>query len=59
MPIDLAFVDQFYDKLYTLDDTKLTVNQKAELNLTLEKLRSMEYQKMKLLKWREEILIDL
>jgi ParB family chromosome partitioning protein len=50
VPIDLAFVDQFYDKLYTLDDTKLTVNQKAALNLTLEKLRSMVYQKMKLLK---------
>ena len=50
MPIDLAFVDQFYDKLYTLDDTKLTVDQKAALNLTLEKLRSMVYQKMKLLK---------
>lgn len=49
-PIDLAFVDQFYDKLYTLDDTKLSVEQKTALSLTLEKLRSMVYQKMKLLK---------
>ncbi len=49
-PIDLAFVDQFYDKLYTLDDTKLSVEQKVALNLNLEKLRSMTYQKMKHLK---------
>jgi len=34
-------VDQFYDKLYTLDDTKLSADQKVTLNLTLEKLRSM------------------
>ena len=46
----LAFVDQFYDKLYTLDDTKLSADQKVTLNLTLEKLRNMVYQKMKLLK---------
>jgi ParB family chromosome partitioning protein len=48
-PIDLAFVDQFYDRLYTLDDTKLSAEQKATLKLTLEKLRSMAYQKIKLL----------
>lgn len=49
-PIDLVFVDQFYDKLYSLDDTKLSVEQKVALNLNLEKLRSMVYQKMKGLK---------
>ena len=49
-PIDLAFVDQFYDRLYTLDDTKLSVDQKVALNLTLIKLRGMAYQKMKVLK---------
>jgi transposase-like protein len=49
-PIDLAFVDQFYDKLYTLDDTKLSAEQKVALNLNLEKFRSMAYQKMKVLK---------
>jgi ParB family chromosome partitioning protein len=48
--IDLAFVDQFYDKLYTLDDTKLSAEQKVALSLTLEKMRSMVYQKMKGLK---------
>lgn len=37
-PIDLAFVDQYYYKLYTLDDTKLSVEQKVVLNFTLEKL---------------------
>jgi ParB family chromosome partitioning protein len=49
-PIDLAFVDQFYDKLYALDDTKLSPEQKTALHLNLEKLRSMTYQKMKVLK---------
>jgi len=49
-PIDLAFVDQFYDKLYTLDDTKLSAEQKAALHVTLEKMRSMIYQKMKVIK---------
>jgi ParB family chromosome partitioning protein len=48
--IDLTFVDQFYDKLYTLDDTKLSAEQKVALHLNLEKLRSMTYQKMKVLK---------
>ena len=47
---DLAFVDQFYDKLYTLDDSKLSAEQKVALHLTLEKMRSMIYQKMKGLK---------
>jgi len=49
-PIDLAFVDQFYDRLYQLDDSKLSADQKAALNLSLDKLRGMAYQKMKLLK---------
>jgi hypothetical protein len=49
-PIDLAFVDQFYDRLYQIDDTKLSPDQKVALNLTLVKLRGMAYQKMKLLK---------
>jgi ParB family chromosome partitioning protein len=48
-PIDLAFVDQFYDKLYTLDETKLSAEQKAALHITLEKMRSMIYQKMKVM----------
>ena len=48
--IDLAFVDQFYDRLYTLDAATLSADQKTTLNLTLGKLRSMVYQKMKLLK---------
>lgn len=48
--IDLAFVDQFYDKLYTLDDTKLSAEQKASLHATLEKMMSMIYQKMKVIK---------
>jgi hypothetical protein len=43
-------VDQFYDKLYTLDDARLSAEQKVALNLTLEKMRSMIYQKMKGLK---------
>ena len=49
-PIDLTFVDQFYDKLYMLDDTKLSAEQKATLHATLEKMRSMIYQKMKVIK---------
>ena len=48
--IDLAFVDQFYDRLYMLDAATLSADQKVALNLTLIKLRSMEYQKMKQLK---------
>jgi ParB family chromosome partitioning protein len=48
--IDLTFVDQFYDKLYALDDTRLSAEQKVALHLNLEKLRSMAYQKMKVLK---------
>lgn len=49
-PVDLAFVDQFYDRLYLLDDTSLSTEQKITLYGTLVKLRSMAYQKMKKLK---------
>jgi ParB family chromosome partitioning protein len=49
-PIDLEFVDQFYNRLYLLDETRLTTEQKTTLNATLVKLRSMAYQKMKHLK---------
>jgi ParB family chromosome partitioning protein len=46
-PIDLTFVDQFYDRLYLLESATLTVEQKTALNLNLVKLRNMVLQKMK------------
>ena len=49
-PIDLNYVDQFYDRLYLQDSTALTTDQKVALNLTLVKLRNMVLQKMKQLK---------
>jgi ParB family chromosome partitioning protein len=49
-PIDLSYVDQFYDRLYLQDSTALTADQKASLTLTLVKLRNMVLQKMKQLK---------
>ena len=49
-PVDLSYVDQFYDRLYLQDSTVLTVDQKATLTLTLVKLRNMVLQKMKQLK---------
>ena len=49
-PVDLSFVDQFYDKLYLLDAATLSVEQKTALSATLTKLRSMVYQKIKHLK---------
>ena len=49
-PVDLAFVDQFYDRLYTLDNATLSAEQKVALSLTLVKLRGMVYQKIKLMK---------
>jgi ParB family chromosome partitioning protein len=55
-PIDLTFVDQFYDKLYTLDHTKLSAEQMTALDLTLEKMRSMTYQKMKQIKAQLAVL---
>ncbi|MBK5275387.1 MAG: ParB/RepB/Spo0J family partition protein [Desulfuromonadales bacterium] len=49
-PVDLAFVDQFYDRLYLLDIATLNADQKTALTTTLVQLRSMEYQKLKQLK---------
>jgi ParB family chromosome partitioning protein len=49
-PIDLAFVDQYYNRLDLLDVTKLTAEQKEALYITLGQLRSIAYQRMKLLK---------
>ena len=49
-PIDLTFVDQFYDRLDLLDITKLSAEQKAALSITLVQLRSMAYQRLKVLK---------
>ena len=49
-PVDLTFVSACSEKLDTLDLTKLTPEQKTALNLELSKLRSVAYQKMKLLK---------
>ncbi len=49
-PVDLSYVDQFYDRLYLQDSTALTTDQKATLTLTLVKLRNMVLQKMKQLK---------
>jgi ParB family chromosome partitioning protein len=49
-PVDLTYVDQFYDRLYLEDSTALTADQKVSLNLTLVKLRNMVLQKMKQLK---------
>jgi ParB family chromosome partitioning protein len=48
--VDLTFVDQFYDRIYVLDSTTLTSEQKTSLNLTIVKLRSMLLEKMKKLK---------
>lgn len=49
-PVDLDFVDQFYNRLYLLDETKLSADQRASLSTALVKLRSMVYQKVKHLK---------
>jgi ParB family chromosome partitioning protein len=48
--IDLTFIDQFYDRLYMLEDAKLSIAQKTTLIPTLEKMRDMIYQKVKWLK---------
>jgi ParB family chromosome partitioning protein len=50
VPVDLTFVDQFYDRLYQLENSTLTVEQKIALSLNLVKLRGMVHQKIKLLK---------
>jgi ParB family chromosome partitioning protein len=49
-PVDLTYVDQFYDRIYLLDSATLTNDQKAVLNLTIVKLRSMLLEKTKTLK---------
>ncbi len=49
-PLDLAFVDQFCEKIDTLDYTRLTAEQKGALILSFGKLRGVAYQKMKLMK---------
>ena len=49
-PIDLSYVDHFYDRLYLQDCAALTAEQKVSLNLTLIQLRYMMLQKMKKLK---------
>jgi len=46
-PVDLTFVDQFYDRIYTLDSTTLSNSQKMSLNLTIVKMRSMLLEKNK------------
>ena len=55
-PVDLSFVDQFYDRLYLLESSTLTAEQKAALNLNMVKLRGMVYQKLKLLKWHRLVI---
>jgi hypothetical protein len=49
-PVDLTFVDQFYDRIYTLDSATLTNSQKVALNLTIVKMRSMLLEKTHKLK---------
>jgi ParB family chromosome partitioning protein len=49
-PVDLTFVDQFYNRLDLLDLTTLTVEQKSSLGTSLVQLRSMAYQRLKMLK---------
>ncbi|MFZ4859007.1 MAG: ParB/RepB/Spo0J family partition protein [Desulfuromonadaceae bacterium] len=46
-PVDLTFVDQFYDRIYTLDSATLSNSQKMSLNLTIVKMRSMLLEKNK------------
>ena len=45
-PIDLAFVDQFYNRIDQLDINKLSADQQTSLTLALEKLCSMASRKM-------------
>jgi len=49
-PVDLTFVDQFYDRIYTLDSDTLTNSQKVSLNQTIVKMRSMLLEKTHKLK---------
>jgi hypothetical protein len=43
-------VDQFYDRIYTLDSDTLTNSQKVSLNQTIVKMRSMLLEKTHKLK---------
>jgi ParB family chromosome partitioning protein len=49
-PVDLTFVDQFYDRIYLLDSATLSISQKVSLSLTIVKMRSMLLEKTKTLK---------
>ena len=49
-PVDLTFVDQFYDRIYLLDSATLTNSQKVSLNLIIVKMRSMLLEKTHKLK---------
>ena len=49
-PVDLTFVDQFYDRIYALDSDTLTNSQKVSLNQTIVKMRSMLLEKTHKLK---------
>ena len=49
-PVDLTFVDQFYDRIYLLDSATLTNDQKVALNQTIVKMRSMLLEKTHKLK---------
>lgn len=49
-PIDIAFVTSCAERLDTMDLTKLTAEQKATLGAELTKLRSVAYQKIKMVK---------
>jgi ParB family chromosome partitioning protein len=49
-PLDISFVDQLCERIDTLEQSRLTAEQKSALILSLGKLRSVAYQKVKLLK---------
>lgn len=49
-PVDVTFITSWIDKLGALDVSMLTVEQKAKLVAGLTNLRSVAYQKIKLLK---------
>ena len=48
-PLDLKYVDHFHNRLEAMNESKLSAEQKAGLNVTLVKLCEMIYRKMKLL----------
>jgi hypothetical protein len=49
-PVDLEFVDQFYERIYLLDSATLTDDQKVALNQTIVKMRRMLLEKTHKLK---------